>query len=106
MRILLDEDLPRRLCSLLVGHEVRTLAQCGWAGTKNGKLLELAATRCYIFLTVEQNLEFQQKLATLPIAVLVVMAVSNRIEHLRPLICMILREVDRTPEKSLRRIGG
>ncbi len=44
MRILLDEDLPRRLGSLLVGHDVSTVPRCGWAGVKNGKLLALAAS--------------------------------------------------------------
>ena len=106
MRILLDEDLPRRLCSLLVGHDAKTVVQSGWAGAKNGKLLTLAATRFDIFLTMDQNLEYQQILATLPIAVLVVVAVSNRIEHLSPLVSVILSEIDRMPAKSLRRIGG
>ena len=42
MRILLDEDVPRRLANLLVGHDVSTVPQSGWAGIKNGKLLALA----------------------------------------------------------------
>ena len=45
MRILLDEDLPRRLGALLVGHEVSTVQRSGWSGIKNGKLLVLAASR-------------------------------------------------------------
>jgi predicted nuclease of predicted toxin-antitoxin system len=60
MRILLDESLPRRLGTLLVGHAVKTVGQCGWAGIKNGKLLALAATRFDIFLTGDRNIEFQQ----------------------------------------------
>ena len=43
MRILLDESLPRPLARLLPGHEVRTVAQMGWSGTRNGPLLALAA---------------------------------------------------------------
>jgi hypothetical protein len=42
---------------------------------------------------MDQNLEYQQNLQTLPIAVLVVEAVSNRIEHLSPLVPSILREL-------------
>ena len=84
MRILLDEDLPRRLGALLVGHEASTVQRSGWSGIKNGELLALAAARFDVFLTMDGNLEFQQNLATLPIAVLVVEAVSNRMEYLLP----------------------
>ena len=105
MRILLDEDLPRRLCALLVGHEATTVSRSGWAGIKNGKLLALAATRFDIFLTMDQNLEFQQNLLTVPIAVLVIVALSNRIEHLIPLVPSILRELNHISPRSLRRIG-
>ena len=106
MRILLDEDLPRRLGTLLVGHENSTVPRSGWAGIKNGKLLALAATKFEVFLTMDQNLEFQQNLANLPIAVLVVEAVSNRMEHLLPLVPAILRELGLIPPRSLRRVGA
>jgi len=86
MRILLDEDLPRRLTSMLVGHNVSTVQRSGWTGIKNGKLLGLAAAEFDVFLTMDRNLEFQQNLAALPIAVLVVEAVSNRMEHLVPMV--------------------
>ena len=106
MRILLDEDLPRRLGALLVGHEYSTVSRSGWAGIKNGKLLALAATRFDVFLTMDQNLEFQQNLATLPIAVLVVKALSNRMEHLVPLVPAILKELNHVPPRTLRRVGA
>jgi hypothetical protein len=51
MRILLDEDVPRRLAPLPIGHEVITVPQAGWSGVKNGKLD--AASR--IRLTSQQN---------------------------------------------------
>ena len=106
MRILLDEDLPRRLAAMLVGHEVSTVQRRGWAGIKNGELLGLAAAEFDVFLTMDGNLEFQQNLATLPIAVLVVEGVSNRMEHLVPLVPGILKELSEIPSKSLRRIGA
>ena len=106
MRILLDEDLPRRLGALLIGHKVSTVQHSGWAGIKNGKLLGLAAAEFDVFLTMDQNLEFQQNLTTLPIAVLVVEAVSNRMEDLIPLVPGILEELDNIPPKSLRKFGA
>src|ERR1039457_3559671 len=106
MRILLDEDLPRRLTSLLVEHYVSTVQRSGWTGIKNGKLPGLAAAEFDVFLTMDRNLEFQQNLAALPIAVLVVEAVSNRMEHLVPMVPGILKELNHIPPKSLRKIGA
>jgi predicted nuclease of predicted toxin-antitoxin system len=104
MRILLDEDLPRRLGTLLTGHESSTVPRSGWSGVKNGKLLALAATKFDVFLTMDQNIEFQQNLSTLPIAILVIEALSNRMEHLEPLVPDILKELNHIPTKSLRRV--
>lgn len=106
MRILLDEDLPHRLAAVLVGHEVSTVQRCGWTGVKNGKLLGLAAAEFDVFLTMDRNLEFQQNLATLPIAVLVVEAASNRMQHLEPLAPVILKALDHIPPKLLQKVGA
>ena len=106
MRILLDEDIPRRLGPLLVGHDASTVPRSGWSGIKNGKLLALAATRFDVFLTMDRNLEFQQNLAALPIAILVIEALSNRIAHLRPLVLEIIRALNSVRPKSLRRVGA
>ena len=90
MRILLDEPVPRRLGPLLAGHEVTTVPKSGWAGIKNGKLLALAATDFDVFVTTDRNIEFQQNLATLPIAILVLVAASNRLEDIEPLVPKVL----------------
>ena len=42
MRILLDECIDRRFAREIIGYEVKTVPQMGWAGVKNGKLLALA----------------------------------------------------------------
>ena len=106
MRILLDEDLPRRLGALLNGHEATTVQRSGWAGIKNGKLLALAATQFDVFLTMDQNIEFQQNLFTLPIAILVIEAISNRIDHLKPLVPEILKKLNHIQPKSLQKVSG
>ena len=43
MRVLLDEQLPRHLVREIRGHDVSTVQQRGWAGLKNGELLQVAA---------------------------------------------------------------
>lgn len=86
MRVLLDECVPRKLRRELPGHEVRTVTEAGWGGTKNGALLRRAAGEFDVFLTVDSNLEHQQNSATLPIAVVVLIAFKNDINLLRPLM--------------------
>ena len=56
MRVLLDECVPRALRAELPGHEVETVSEAGWAGVKNGALLQLAATLFDVILTVDRNL--------------------------------------------------
>ena len=41
MRLLLDENLPKRLKQDLKEHETFTAADKGWTGISNGKLLQL-----------------------------------------------------------------
>jgi hypothetical protein len=63
MRILLDECVPRRLARELAGHDVRTVPEMGWSGKRNGELLQLMAGQGFeVFLTVDQNLRYQQNL--------------------------------------------
>lgn len=58
MRILLDECLPRGLKKHLPGHDVRTVPEAGWAGTKNGALLRAAAGQVDVFITIDSNLVY------------------------------------------------
>jgi predicted nuclease of predicted toxin-antitoxin system len=87
VRILLDEQLPRRLSRHIRGHLVRTVQQQGWAGLKNGELLARAAASGFeILVTADQNLQFQQNLAGSPLAVAVLVAPSNKLTDLLPLV--------------------
>ena len=105
MRILLDESLPRDLIALLPGHEVATVRTAGWSGVKNGKLLALAATRFDVFVTADRNLEFQQNIAALPVAVVVRAARRTRIEAIRPLLPELLALLNQLAPRTLRTVG-
>ena len=89
MRVLLDECMPHRLGEQLVGHEVVTAQEAGWAGKKNGELLRAAAGKIDAFLTVDKNLRHQQNLKSLPFGVVVLM-VGSRFGDLQPLVPAIL----------------
>lgn len=91
MRVLLDENLPRGLTELLVGFQVDTVVGRGWGGVENGQLLKRAADGYDAFLTMDRKLPAQQSIAGLPFGVVLLLAPSNRLRHLRPLMPELLR---------------
>jgi hypothetical protein len=91
MRVLLDECVPRKLRSELPGHDVKTVADMKWAGTKNGELLQRAASEFDALVTVDQGIPYQQNLAGIALALVIVEAPSNDIKALRPALPELLR---------------
>ncbi len=78
MRVLLDECLPRRLKAHLVGYQVVTVPEAGWAGKKTA----------------------------LPFAVVVVGARSNRLPDLVPIVPEILSALAAVQRGQVVRVGG
>ena len=70
MEILLDECVPRPMHKFLAGHECSTAQQCGWGGIKNGDLQRRAEGEFDLFITSDQNIHYQQKLAGRQVAIL------------------------------------
>ena len=59
----------------------------GWSGQKNGALLALMVAQGFeVLLAVDQNLRHQQNLQAIGIAVIVLVAASNRLVDLVPLM--------------------
>ncbi len=106
MRVLLDECLPRKLRNRLPGHEVATVPEMGWAGTKNGALLRLAESHFDVFVTADQNIEYQQNLHSAVIAVIVLIAPNNRLETLVPLMPDVMVELSRVQPGDVVSIDG
>lgn len=107
MRILLDENLPRRL----KGHfptdvEVLTVQERGWSGIKNSELLRLAAGEFEVFLTMDRGVEFQQNLQSLSLGVLIIRAPSNRFEDLLPLMSEVHHALNTIQSGQVRRVGS
>lgn len=90
MKLLLDECLPRKLKRCLVGHDVYTVPEMGWAGIKNGALLRLMEPDFEVFVTIDGNMEYQQNLQSIAIGIVVLAAPDNTIETLEPLAPEIL----------------
>ena len=105
MRVLLDECLPRRLKRELIGHDTRTAPEMGWASKRNGELLALAVGQFEVFLTADRNVSYQQDLSSFDIAIVVLVARSNRFEDLRPLAPRIL-EILPTAQRGAATLVG
>jgi len=80
MRVLLDECMPRRLKHELARHVVRTVQEMGWAGVRDGTLLQLASAPFDVVLTVDQGIQYQQNVSNLMIGVVVLAGASNDID--------------------------
>lgn len=77
-RVLLDENIDKALKALFDDDfYVSTVTEQTWQGTKNGKLLVLAAEKFDVFVTMDKNLQNQQHLGNLDLAVVVIRAYSN-----------------------------
>jgi predicted nuclease of predicted toxin-antitoxin system len=86
MRVLLDECIPLQVVAELPRHNVRTIRGMRWRGKKNGELLQLASSKFDVFVTIDRGLAYQQRIAHLPLGVVTLIAPSNEIGSLRPLM--------------------
>ena len=105
MKLLLDECVDRRLAAHLTGLSVRTVADMGWSGIKNGQLLALAQSEFDIFVTVDRNLSFQQHLPKFSVAVLLLVVPSNRLAELIPLVPSIIAALPTAVKGAVSKIS-
>ena len=106
MRVLLDENLPHDLIAALPGHEVSTVQGLGWAGVENGDLLSRAAGRIDAFVTMDRKLEREQNLSALTFGVVLIVARSNRVQDLLPLVPKVLDALSRIQPGRLEQVGA
>lgn len=104
-KVLLDECIPRKFKSHLSGYDCVTVPEAGWAGKKNGELLDLAQNAGFqVFVSLDQGIEFQQNLTERNIAVILLRAKSNRLADLTPLAGKILMSLSSIEPGPLVRI--
>jgi len=105
MKVFLDQCVDWRLCRDLADHQVMTARQMGWTSINNGELLALAAREFDVFVTTDRNLSFQRNLDTLPMAVIVLSAPTNRLADLRPLVQRLLTAITSAPPGKATIVG-
>ena len=90
MKLLLDENLPKRLKADFADHEVYTVFDKGWNGIQNGRLLHLMLENGFhALLTFDKNLQHQQNFQKYLITVFVLSAANNTYQELTQLSPLI-----------------
>jgi hypothetical protein len=91
MKLLLDECAPKRLRNDFPNHEIRTLDEVDLKGLKNGELLSAALSQGFeALITVDRRMPFQQNLARLNLALVVLAASPCRYDQLKLLVPKVL----------------
>lgn len=101
---LLDECLPRRFQSSLVGHECQTVPKAGLAGKKNGELLS-EHIGFEAFLTMDKGIEYEQNLTGRSIAIVILRSKSNRLVDLLGHVSECLAALRSIQPGQIMRVG-
>ena len=95
MKLLLDECAPKRLRNDFPNHEIRTLDESGLKGLKNGQLLRAAVNRGFeALITVDRKMPFQQNLAHVNLALIILIATPCRYEQPKLLVPKALEALE------------
>jgi predicted nuclease of predicted toxin-antitoxin system len=104
VKVLLDECVDARFAREIVGHQVQTVPQAGWAGLPDSEILKNAERGFDVLVTTDSNLEFQQNLANYDVAVIVLRAPTNRLVDLKPIIPQLLALLPTAPKRQATRL--
>ncbi|MGN6531361.1 MAG: hypothetical protein ACTHK0_06380 [Ginsengibacter sp.] len=86
MRLLLDENILKRLKHHFLEHEIYTVRDKQWNGIKNGELLKLLVANSFdALITFDKNLQHQQNFSIYTITVFVLTAKINQYKELTKL---------------------
>jgi hypothetical protein len=97
---LLDEQVPVELAGVLNAaaperHRIRTVAEMGWRGTKNGELLRRMREAGFgVMLTADRHIEHQQNIARSGVGLVIMHPGRVRIQELVPLAPAVLAALD------------
>ena len=96
MKLLLDENLPKRLKFDFTEYEIYTVRDKGWNGIKNGELLQLLLENNFTALLIfDKNLQHQQNFIKYTITVFVLSATINSYEALTKLTPKVKERLNR-----------
>ncbi|MDX2302798.1 MAG: hypothetical protein NW226_08360 [Microscillaceae bacterium] len=87
MKVLLDENIPRKLKIHLSEFETFTVQDMQWDSYQNGELLRIAVQNSFdVFITTDKNLQYQQNTQSIALSFIVLDIIRLTFEHIEPLI--------------------
>ena len=90
MRLLIDESIPEPIEPYLSEFNPSTVRRERLKGLRNGVLLRAAVDRGFsVIVSADQNLRFQQNLAKIGIAAVVIVNIRNRMKDILPVLAKI-----------------
>ena len=107
MRVLLDENVDRRLRRFFdSAFDVVTVTEQGWSGKKNGDLLRAADQEFDVLVTMDRNMQYQQTLSAYDLAVVLILARSNRRQDVEPVMPEVNRLLGEVQPGELRIVSA
>lgn len=85
--------MPRTILRHLPGLGARAVRDFGWASVDDGPLLDRLEGVADVFVTVDQNVPFQQRLHDRPFGTIILCARTNRLIDLLPLVPQLLATI-------------
>jgi hypothetical protein len=105
--LLLDENLPHKLRTLISGHDCFTASYMSWSGVQNGELLQLASANHFdAFISTDRGLEYEQNQAALPLSVVVLVADDNKLQTLEALVPRLLEKLKTLQPNQFVKVGN
>ena len=90
MKLLLDENLPKKLKQEFSEYEIFTVVEMGWTGISNGALMQLMISHGFdVLLTFDKNLQHQQNFSKYTVAVVTLNAPNNTLATLKRIVPMV-----------------
>ena len=83
------------------------MQQMDWAGTTNGELLHRAAIGGFdALVTVDRGFEYQHNVSELPIPVVILVALRNRVQGLQPLVPGVIAVLSENLQRRIYRVSS
>ena len=106
MKILLDENVPKRLRFRIQERpgitEVKTIREMGWNGKSNGELLRLLTGNEFeVLITLDKGLYQQQNLTNFSVTVVLLRVKASNYDDIRPVVAKLYTALLERPAGKL-----
>ena len=104
-KVLLDSCVPRPFKRELSLHHVQHTSEIGWQDLDDRPLLESANGSFDVLITTDQNLPYQQNLSRYSLSIIILVARTNRLEDLLPLVSNVLKALEKIQPGEIEEIS-